>query len=162
MTPPSEDDCVIIVSWNPPSNENTTLVKNYMVQSPSGNLTTINTTASIIYKCKFESNAQIGIRAIDSCHRSGTSSDNVITDLLETTNNSSGNVTTEQSSIEIPTNGEIRGLKTISNGDKLTKGTCTINVQSMHALCILFSPQCSYYSNTAISQGFVCILSDLC
>ena len=152
VTPPSEDDCIIIVNWNPPSNENTTLVKYYMVQSPSGNVTTINTKGSVIYHCDLESNAQIRIHAIDSCHRSGTSSDNIIADLLETINNSSGNVTTE------PTAGGIRELKIIINGDTLTKGACIIYVRSTHALCILFSPQCSYYNNTAISQGFVCML----
>ena len=41
--PPSEDACIIVVNWNRPSNTNTTLVKHYMVQSSSGNVTTINT-----------------------------------------------------------------------------------------------------------------------
>ena len=81
-----------------------------MVESPSGNVTTTRTTVSVIYDCEVESNAQIRIYAVDSCDRNGPSSDNIISELLETTNNSSGIVTT-QHGIITPTTSGIRKLK---------------------------------------------------
>ena len=85
-------------------------MKHYVVESPSGNLTTTKTAVSVIYDCEIESNAQIRIYAVNSCDRDGASSDNTIAELLETTNNSSGSVTT-QHSIITPTTSGIRKLK---------------------------------------------------
>ena len=110
VSPSSEGNCIIVVNWNPPSNANTTLVKQYMVESPFGNLTTMKTAVSVIYDCEVESDAQIGIYTVDSCDRDGASSDNSIAELLETTNNSSG-IVTMQPGIIIPTTSGIRKLK---------------------------------------------------
>ena len=102
VTPSSGDDCIIVVNWNPPSNANTSLVKQYMIESPSVDYMTTKTAiavALLIHQCEVGSNTHIRIHAIDSCNRNGTSSDNIITDLLETTNNSSGGVTTQQNPI---------------------------------------------------------------
>ena len=99
VTPPLGYDCIIVVNWNPPSNADASLVERYMVKSPSGNFTTTRTAVSVIYDCEVESNAQIGIHAVDSCGRGGASSQNILVKLLETSSNSSGSVTTEQNPI---------------------------------------------------------------
>ena len=81
ISPPSdlEENCVIIVNWNPP---NTSLVKEYMVESPSGNLTTTMTVDSVVYDCEMESSDQVRIHAVDFCDRSGASSVNTIAGML--------------------------------------------------------------------------------
>ena len=87
--PSSGDNCIIVVNWNPPINANISLVKRYTVES-----------SSVIFHCQVELNAEIEIRAIDSCGRGGaSSSDNIIAivDVLETAN-SSKSVTTDQPS----------------------------------------------------------------
>ena len=97
VIPSSGDDCIIVVNWNPPSNANTSLVKQYMVESPSGNHTTTKTAiavALLIHHCNVEADTLIRIHAIDSCDRNGASSNNNITELLEVANSS---ITTEQS-----------------------------------------------------------------
>ena len=94
VTPPLEDSCIVVVNWNPPSNANTSLVKKYVVESPSRNLTTTVTIDSVVYECGMESSHQVRIHAIDSCDRSGASSDSTIAELLQVTRS----VSTSQSS----------------------------------------------------------------
>jgi hypothetical protein len=102
----SENDCITVVNWNPPGNINANLVAHYAVESLTINSTTLTATVCIIYDCIIESGAQIRIRTVDICDRDGATSDNLIVDLLQTSSNSSGNVTTEQS----PTTKEQRKL----------------------------------------------------
>ena len=97
VTPPSGDDCITVVNWTPPGNINANLVKHYTVESPNINSTTSATTVCIIYSCEAESNAQIGVRAMDYCGRDGAASDNLLAELLQVSSNSSRSVTTEQS-----------------------------------------------------------------
>ena len=115
VIPPSEDDCIIVINWNPPSNVNTSLVKQYMVESPSGNQTTTAiAVALLIHHCVVGSDTHVRIHAIDSCDRNGFSSDNVISELLEASSNSSGIVTTQD--IVTPTTSGLREL----NSDTMT------------------------------------------
>ena len=92
VTPPSEDNCIVVVNWNPPSNANTSLVKKYTVESPSRNLTTTMTVDSVVYECEMESSDQVRIHAVDFCDRSGAISDSTIAQLLEVT----GSITTSR------------------------------------------------------------------
>ena len=97
VTPPSGDDCIAIVNWNPPGNINANLVKRYTVESSNINSTTSTTAVCIIYNYEVESDAQIGVRAVDYCDRDGAASDNPLAELLQASSNSSGGATTEQS-----------------------------------------------------------------
>jgi hypothetical protein len=101
ITPPPGDNCIIVVNWNPPNNTNTSLVKQFKVESPAGNFTT-NTArteiavALVAHHCEDGSNARIKIQAIDSCGRDGASSSDsivIVTELLAEENSSS--VTTQ-------------------------------------------------------------------
>jgi hypothetical protein len=97
ITPPPGDNCIIVVNWNPPNNTNTSLVKQFKVESPAGNFTT-NTArteiavALLAHHCENGSNARIKIRAIDSCGRSGASSNDSIVIVTELLGNSSSSV----------------------------------------------------------------------
>ena len=97
VIPPSGDDCITVVNWNPPSNINANLVKRYTVESSNINSTTSTTAVCIIYNCEVESDAQIGVSAVDYCDRDGAASDNPLAELLQASSNSSRSVTTEQS-----------------------------------------------------------------
>ena len=96
VTPPSGDDCITVINWNPPGNINANLVKRYTVKSPTINSSTSTTAVCIIYNCEVESDAQIGVRAVDYCDRDGAASDNPLAELLQASSNSSRSVTTEQ------------------------------------------------------------------
>ena len=103
ITPSPGDNCIIVVNWNSPSNANTSLVKQYKLESPAGNFTTKTArteiaVALLAHHCKNESDAYIRIHGIDSCGRNGASSNDsivIITELLEGTNNSLLSITTQ-------------------------------------------------------------------
>ena len=104
ITPSPGDNCIIIVNWFPPSNANTSLVKQYKLESPAGNFTT-NTArteiavALLAHHCEDESNSRIRINAIDSCGRSGASSNDSIVKITEFLDSSS--VTTQHTNLTI-------------------------------------------------------------
>ena len=117
VIPPSGNDCIIVVNWNPPINAkpNTSLIQQYVVviESPSGNHTTTTTKIAValfIHHCEVGANTYIKIHAIDSCDRNGVSSDNNITDLLEVANKTLGSITTQQ----IPTTEEQRKCRVLA------------------------------------------------
>ena len=114
VTPSSGDDCIIVVSWKPPSNINMTLLRHYMVESLSGNFTTTKPAIAVALvnnHCQPEllMNTSIRIHAIDYCDRNGASSDNVITKLLEVARNSTGSVTIHSTQTEPTTQRELSG-----------------------------------------------------
>jgi hypothetical protein len=106
ITPSSPgDNCIIVVNWIPPINTNTSLVKQYKLESPAGHFTTKEprteiAVALLAHHCEDGSNARIKIHAIDSCNRSGASSNDsivIVTELLA----DSSSVTTQRSDIMI-------------------------------------------------------------
>ena len=104
ITPPPGDNCIILVNWIPPGNTNSSLVKQYRLESPAGNFVTKTprteiAVALLAHHCENGSNARISIHAIDSCGRNGASSNDsivIVTELLADRNFSSS-VTTQHS-----------------------------------------------------------------
>ena len=88
IPPPPGDNCIIVVSWIPPNNANSSLVKQYKLESPAGNFITKTprteiAVALLAHHCENGSNARISIHAIDSCGRNGASSNDSIVTVTE-------------------------------------------------------------------------------
>ena len=88
ITPPPGDNCIIVVNWMPPSNTNSSLVKQYQLESPAGNFITKTArteiaVALLAHHCEHGSNARISIHAIDSCGQNGASSNDSIVTVTE-------------------------------------------------------------------------------
>ena len=104
ITPPPGDNCIILVNWMPPNNTNTSLVKQYKLESPAGNFITKTprtkiAVALLAHHCENGSNARISIHAIDSCGRNGASSNDSIVTVTEVLDSS---IITTQHSIFTP------------------------------------------------------------
>ena len=96
--------------------KHTSLVKQYMVQSLSGNhTTTAIAVALLIHHCAVGSDTHVRIHAKDSCDRDGFSSD----DVISASSNSSG-IITMQRDIVTPTTIGLREL----NSDTMTVINC--------------------------------------
>ena len=109
-TTPSNTDCVVLVKWDPPNNTAETLVKHYIIDSPSGSVNTSRTSAATaLDHCGVDT--YIRIRAVDQCDHEGHSTDDTLTDLLELTDSTSVPAT--------------ESIATTETGDDLNTCTCT-------------------------------------
>jgi hypothetical protein len=77
-------DCIIFVEWRVPENTRERDVEQYIVEFPSGNITSLNSYVTFvphIHKCS--KNIVIRVRAVSRCGKVGNYSDDIIPKLLE-------------------------------------------------------------------------------